>query len=66
MTRDVLDFAEEAKEVFNRDNKKVTYRNDSHIALRTGMFEDCILVFEATEVGFFEQWCNRKIKGDKE
>jgi hypothetical protein len=60
--RDTLKFVEEAKEHFEKDGKYegATYHNKDYIALRWGIFDDCLKVYElGEEVGFFEQWLDR-------
>ena len=63
--RGTIEFVDQAKEVFKRDYNLSTYRDEDegYIALRVGMFDDCIKVFElGDEVGLFEQWCERPTK----
>lgn len=60
MRKDVLEFLNKAAEAFNSNDLFATYKDDQYIALRTGLFEDCITVYEiGGKVGLFEQWCNR-------
>lgn len=65
ISKEVLEFVNIAADKFNKDDKLYTYRSDEYIALRTGMFEDCIQVFDiGSDRGNFVQWCNRP-KDDK-
>jgi len=59
ITRETVVFAEEAKEAFKLNPEFRTYRNfdESLIALRIGMDNDCIQVFRLGEdLGLFAQW----------
>ncbi|MEK5330280.1 hypothetical protein [Lysinibacillus sp. FSL W8-0992] len=54
--REHLDFMEEAKEAFEKNERLETYRNADNtlIALRYGLDRDCIDVYELGEgIGFF-------------
>jgi hypothetical protein len=48
ITKEALDFANEAKARFEDSSELVTYRNkeSDYIALRGGMFEDSIMIYE--------------------
>lgn len=57
-----LDFLEEAKRVFKENPRMETYRNDdeTHIALRYGMYRDGVLIFKLNEkVGHFAEVMDR-------
>lgn len=59
--KDVIDFVEQAKEVFIKDNKIATFSNDDYIGLRTGLLDDCINVYElGVNIGNFVQWIPRE------
>lgn len=65
ITKEVLIFLEEAREAFQDNTKLTTYRdvNEEFIALRTGMFDDCIKIFELGDpVGNFVQQLPRQHK----
>ncbi len=54
--REHLDFIEEAREAFEKNERLETYRNadDTLIGLRYGVDRDCIQVYSlGEEVGFF-------------
>lgn len=63
--KETIDFVNKAKEYFETEEGKVigsTYTDKKlgYIALRWGMFDDCLKVYElGEEVGFFEQWLDR-------
>lgn len=58
ISKEALEFVNEAKESFISNEKMVTYtdKEKGYIALRTGFREDCIMVYElGNEVGNFTQ-----------
>lgn len=62
ITRESVAFAEEAKGAFKLNPEFYTYRNvdETLIALRTGMDNDCIEVFRLGEnLGLFAQWIDK-------
>lgn len=65
ITNEALEFLKEAKEQFISNQEYSTYRNqeDGFIALRTGMFDDCIMIYElGSPVGNFTQQLPRQHK----
>jgi hypothetical protein len=48
ISKDALKFLEEARQAFQENENWATYRDDNEefIALRTGLFEDCITIYE--------------------
>lgn len=62
ITREHLNFMEEAKTAFEENYRLETYRNenDTLIALRYGMDRDCIQIYKLDgEVGFFANIMNK-------
>ena len=67
ITGEHLAFLQEAKEAFEQNDKRMTYRNSELIALRYGEGNDCIRIFElGPEVAFFANivGANLYIEGD--
>jgi hypothetical protein len=65
ISKEALEFLNEAKEQFTQNTDYSTYRNQENefIALRTGMFDDCIMVYElGSPVGNFTQQLPRQHK----
>ncbi|WP_137743373.1 hypothetical protein [Robertmurraya siralis] len=63
ISKEALDFLQEAKESFEKNPDFTTYRNKkgSFIALRTGMSDDCIMIYElGFAVGNFTQQLPRR------
>jgi hypothetical protein len=68
MNKSDFEFANVAKEYFENNPMFYTYASEQlgKIALRTGMFEDCIRVYElGDEIALFEQWLTREEKSLK-
>jgi hypothetical protein len=61
--KETINFVNKAKEYFEREDGKVlgsTYHDKNYIALRWGMFDDCLKVYElGEEIGLFEEWTDR-------
>lgn len=56
ITKESLDFMNEAREVFEKNLDLTTYRDDNEefIALRSGLFDDCMMIYElGSQVGNF-------------
>jgi hypothetical protein len=65
ITKESLEFMQEAKEAFENNTDLTTYRDDKEefIALRSGMFDDCIMIYElGSQVGNFVQQLPRQHK----
>lgn len=65
ISKEALEFLNEAKEGFSKNSDLTTYRNEEEtfIALRTGMFDECIMVYElGCPVGNFIQQLDRQHK----
>jgi tetratricopeptide (TPR) repeat protein len=65
ISKEALDFLNEAREQFKQNTDYTTYRNreDGFIALRTGMFDDCIEIYElGSPIGNFTQQLPRQHK----
>ncbi|AZV43606.1 hypothetical protein BAOM_2997 [Peribacillus asahii] len=63
ITKEALLFLEKAKKGFEENKEWTTYRDEEEnfIALRTGMFEDCITVYELSNpVGIFTEQLTRQ------
>jgi hypothetical protein len=63
--KETLQFVEDAKKYFETKEGRIvgsTYEDTKlgYIALRWGMLDDCMKVFElGDEIGFFENWIDR-------
>lgn len=56
ITKESLEFLEDAKQSFLKEDQQTTYSNDEFIALRTGFREDCISIYKLDgEVGMFTE-----------
>lgn len=65
ISKEALQFLDEAKEAFEKNEDLTTYRNEveNFIALRSGMFDDCIMIYElGSAVGNFVQQLPRQHK----
>ncbi|MEW5569701.1 hypothetical protein [Rossellomorea marisflavi] len=65
ISKEALDFLEEAKEEFSKNSNLTTYRSkeESFIALRVGFRDDCIKIYElGSPIGNFTQQLDKQHK----
>lgn len=63
ISKEALDFVDAARKSFEENEDYVTYLSGDFIALRSGMFENCITVYElGSSVGNFTDQLPRRQK----
>ena len=66
ITRNCMEFVEKAARAFQEKYESSTYREDGFIALRSGLMDDCMLVYElGDEIGNFVQMFPRPVGQEK-